>query len=74
MNTKTLTVILYKEDDMYIAECVELGTIDQGESIEKAINNLKEATKLYLEECPFVETQPRLVTTMEVTYEELSYA
>ncbi|WP_017293792.1 type II toxin-antitoxin system HicB family antitoxin [Geminocystis herdmanii] len=49
-------------------------SVDQGESIEEAINNLREATKLYLEECPFVETQPKLVTTMEVTYGELSYA
>jgi len=74
MKKQTLTVILYKEDNMYVAECVELGTVDQGESIEEAIDNLREATKLYLEECPFVETQPRLVTTMEVTYRQLSYA
>ncbi|WP_066119531.1 type II toxin-antitoxin system HicB family antitoxin [Geminocystis sp. NIES-3709] len=74
MNKKTLTVILHKEDKMYIAECVEVGTVDQGETIEEAIENLREATRLYLEECPSLETQPRLVTTMEVTYGELSYA
>lgn len=74
MNKKTLTVILHKEDNMYVAECVELGTVDQGETIEEAINNLREASKLYLEECPLLETQPRLVTTMEVTYGELIYA
>jgi predicted RNase H-like HicB family nuclease len=74
MKTKTLTVILHKEEEMYIAECLEVGTIDQGETIEEAINNLREATKLYLEECPEVDTKPKLVTTMEVTYGEISYA
>jgi predicted RNase H-like HicB family nuclease len=74
MNKKTLTVILHKEDNIYIAECVEVGTVDQGETIEEAIDNLREATRLYLEECPSLENQPRLVTTMEVSYGELSYA
>jgi predicted RNase H-like HicB family nuclease len=74
MNKKTLTVILHKEDNMYIAECVEVGTLDQGETIEEAIENLREATKLYLEESPYLETQPRLVTTMEVTYGDFAYA
>lgn len=74
MNKKTFTVLLHREDDMYIAECVEVGTVDQGLTIEEAINNLKEATRLFLEECPSIETTPRLVTTMEVVCGELTYA
>jgi predicted RNase H-like HicB family nuclease len=50
MKTRSFTVILHKEDDMYIAECPEVGTVDQGETIEQAIAGLKEATRLYLEE------------------------
>jgi predicted RNase H-like HicB family nuclease len=46
-NKKTLTVILHKEENMYISECVEVGTVDQGETIEEAIDNLREATRLY---------------------------
>jgi predicted RNase H-like HicB family nuclease len=61
MKTKSLTAIIYREDDMYIAECPEVGTVDQGATIEEAIANLKEATRLYLEECHLVETTPRLV-------------
>ncbi len=52
MKTQSFTAIIYKEEDMYIAEFPEVGTVDQGETIEEAIANLKEATKLYLEECP----------------------
>lgn len=52
MKSRSFTVILYKEDDMYIAECLEAGTVDQEETIEQAIFGLKEATRLYLEEFP----------------------
>ena len=37
-------------DDIDIAKCPEVGTVDQGETIEQAIAGLKEATRLYLEE------------------------
>ncbi|MTJ08230.1 MULTISPECIES: type II toxin-antitoxin system HicB family antitoxin [unclassified Anabaena] len=67
MKTHSFTVIVYKEDDMYIAECPEVGTVDQGETIEQAIIGLKEATRLYLEEFPLPETSPRYVTSIEVT-------
>ena len=40
---------------MFIAECPEIGTVSQGRTIEKAIENLKEATELYLEEFPVEE-------------------
>ncbi|NET70675.1 MAG: type II toxin-antitoxin system HicB family antitoxin [Sphaerospermopsis sp. SIO1G2] len=68
MKTRSLTVIVYKEDDMYIAECPEVGTVDQGETIEDAINGLKEATRLYLEEFSLPETSPRYITSIEVSY------
>lgn len=45
MKTRSFTVIFYKEDDMYIAQCPEVG-IDQGETIEQAIAGLREATQL----------------------------
>ena len=62
----TLTAILYKEEDMYVAECPEVGTVSQGETIEEAIDNLREATELYLEEFPFEEGRKSLMTTFEV--------
>ncbi len=74
MNTKTFTIVIHQEEDMYVAECLEVGTVDQGATIEAAINNLREATRLYLEECPLTDTGLRLVTMMEVTYGEVSYA
>jgi predicted RNase H-like HicB family nuclease len=68
MKNRTFTVLLYKEDNMYIAECPEVGTVDQGETIEQASAGLKEATRLYLEEFSLPETSPRFVTSIEVSY------
>ena len=72
MKTRNLAVIIYKEDDLYIAECPEIGTVDQGETIEAAIEGLKIATQLYLESFPMPETSPRFVTNIEVNYAEVA--
>ena len=50
MKMITLAAVFHKEEDMYIAQCPEVGTVSQGKTIEEALNNLKEATELYLEE------------------------
>ncbi len=64
--SRTFTAVLYREEDVYVAECPEVGTASQGETIEEAIANLKEVTELYLEEFPIPETSPRLITTFGV--------
>jgi len=61
-----LNAILIKEEDMYIAKCPEVGTISQGHTIEEAIENLKEATELYLEEFPLKLGERSLLTTFEI--------
>ena len=63
---QTFTAVIHKEEDMYIAECPEVGTVSQGASIEEAITNLKEATELYLDEFPLKEERKTLMTTFEV--------
>ena len=65
MTNKTLTAVLHKEDDLYVAECPEVGTVSQGITIEDAIANLKEATELYLEEFPIQDFPKSLMTTFE---------
>ncbi len=62
----TFTAIVYWEEDVYVAECPEVGTASQGKTIEEAISNLKEATELYLEEFPLSKPSPRFLTTFEV--------
>ena len=68
MNRITLTAIIHKEDDLYVAECPEVGTASQGETLEKAVENLKEATELYLEEFPLNNIPRSLLTTFEAVH------
>ena len=44
----------------------ETGTTTQGESVEEAIANLREATELYLGEFPLTTSGQPLVTTFQV--------
>lgn len=62
------TAILHKEEDVYVAECPEIGTTSQGKTIEEAVDNLKEATELYLEEFPKKEEEKPIMTVFEVKH------
>lgn len=60
------TAVLHKEEDMYVVECSEVDTVSQRNVIEEAINNLKGATELYLDEFPLKEVGKMLMTAFEV--------
>ena len=47
-----LNVIIWREEDMFVVKEVFTGVTTQGESIEDALRNIKEAVELYLEEMP----------------------
>jgi predicted RNase H-like HicB family nuclease len=65
---QSFTAILHWEEDVYVAECPEVGTASQGETIEEALANLKEATELYLEEFPVPQIARRLITSFEIAH------
>ncbi len=65
MGGQTFTAILHKEEDLYVAECPEVGTFSQGASIEEAVSNLKEATEVYIAEFPLADAPKALMTTFE---------
>lgn len=44
------SAIIEKEDDWYVALCPELDVASQGKSVEEALENLREAVALYLED------------------------
>ncbi|MDK3155359.1 type II toxin-antitoxin system HicB family antitoxin [Kamptonema cortianum] len=65
----TLTAVLTPDPDGgYVAHNPETGTTTQGETIEQALANLKEATELYLEEFPLSLPAPSLMTTFEIAH------
>ncbi|MEY4264344.1 MAG: hypothetical protein RL373_912 [Pseudomonadota bacterium] len=64
-----LTAILSPvEEGGYIALNPETGTTTQGETVDEAIANLKEATSLYLEEFPMTFNVHPLVTTFDIAH------
>ncbi len=50
----------------FVAFNPETGTTTQGESVEEALANLREATELYLEEFPLTVVGRPLLTTFHV--------
>jgi len=59
-------VLLPAPEGGYTATNPETGTTSQGETIEEAVTNLREATELYLEEFPLAAPGRSLITTFEV--------
>lgn len=45
----TLTYVIDKEDDQFVALCRELDVSSYGDSVEDAVEHLQEAVELYLD-------------------------
>ena len=55
MKTQTFTASISQEEELFIAQCLEIDVASQGKSEDEAIENLKEALELYFEPpCPTV--------------------
>ena len=65
--SKSFTVAIQKEDDWFVAKCLENNVASQGKTMEEATDNLHEALSLYYEDevLPVVFPQT-YVTTMQV--------
>jgi predicted RNase H-like HicB family nuclease len=71
-SSRQFTAIIEREENQYVALCPELDIASQGDTVEQARGNLKEAIELFLEEASPQEVQSRLheevfVTRLEVT-------
>jgi len=55
---------VWKEDNWYVAQCLELDVASQGVTEEEALENLREALDLYFE--PPKATRPPKVRLIEV--------
>jgi predicted RNase H-like HicB family nuclease len=66
VTTQTLTAVIHREGEWYVAECPETGTASQGATMEEALANLREATELYLDETKTLLLYDRsIITTFE---------
>ena len=69
---RSLTAIIERDGDGYVSLCPELDVASQGDSVEQARANLREALELFFEAASSEEVSRRLsgkgfVTQVEVT-------
>jgi len=71
-STRTLTAIIEREGDMYVALCPELDIASQGDTVESARANLIEALELFFEAADPTEVEERLGSEVFVTRVEIA--
>ena len=74
MSTYSLTAFVEREGDGYVSLCPELDVASQGDTVENATANLKEAVELFLECANPAEVQERLHGEVYVTRFEAVHA
>jgi predicted RNase H-like HicB family nuclease len=74
MKTLNLTAVLEKEGTGYVSLCPELDVASQGDSVEEALANLREAAELFLETADPAEVAGRAKGEVFVTRFEAAYA
>ena len=67
-----LTAIIEREGDGYVAFCPELDIASQGDTVERARDNLKEALELFMETASSEEIKKRLHEDVFVTHVEVA--
>jgi predicted RNase H-like HicB family nuclease len=67
-----LTAAVHREEDWYVAQCLEVDVASQGRSVEEALSNLAEAVGLYLDEID--DPGERVTSTPLVTSFQVSGA
>ena len=74
MKTKSLSAVLHKEGDGYVSICPELDIASQGDTLEEALSNLKEAVEGFFSVADEEEVHRRLKSPVFVTQFEAQYA
>jgi predicted RNase H-like HicB family nuclease len=69
---KQFTAIIEREEDGYVSLCPELDIASQGDTIEEARDNLREALELFFETASQAEIQARLHQEVYITRVEVA--
>lgn len=70
--TRQLTALIERDGDGYVSLCPELDIASQGDTIEQARENLKEALELFFESASSEELKARLHDEIYVTRVEIA--
>ncbi len=61
---KSLKYIVYKEGDYYVSQCLNVDVSSFGDTMEEAVNNLKEALELFFEDNDAASSFPVINETL----------
>jgi predicted RNase H-like HicB family nuclease len=64
--TIRLTATVVRDRDWYVARCLEVEVASRGETIERALENLREALELYFEDEPAPTAPEPIVGPVEI--------
>ncbi|MDP2844492.1 MAG: type II toxin-antitoxin system HicB family antitoxin [Candidatus Methanoperedens sp.] len=66
-----LTAVIWQENDVYVSKCPELEVASAGDTPKEALENLKEAVELYLENAEKLgmmeDIYPSMISTNKFT-------
>ena len=74
MTTCSLTAFVKCEGDGFVSLCPELDIASQGQTVEEASANLREAVELFLECADTQEIKDRLTGEVYISRFEVAYA
>jgi predicted RNase H-like HicB family nuclease len=74
MTADKFTALIHQEGESFVSLCPELDVASQGDTIEEAVANLKEAVELFLEVASKEELSRRLKGNIIVTQFEAVHA
>jgi predicted RNase H-like HicB family nuclease len=62
-----LTAAVTHESPWYVARCLDVEVTSQGESLEEALENLREALELFFENAPAPDLgEPPIIASVEI--------
>jgi predicted RNase H-like HicB family nuclease len=70
MKRRTIQVRIFRGEQKYVAECLDLAVVTEGDTLDEAAANIREAIGLHLEGEDLAELglaeDPTIVATMEL--------
>jgi predicted RNase H-like HicB family nuclease len=71
-DTRRFTALIYREGPAFVSFCPELDVASQGETVEEASSNLREAVELFLDSASTSEIERRMAGEVYVTSLEVA--
>jgi predicted RNase H-like HicB family nuclease len=70
MRRRTIQVRVFRGENKYVADCMDLPVVTEGDTLDQVISNIREAISLHLEGEDLAELglaeNPSIIATMEL--------